>query len=230
MSWAVAAILIARYLSRESAIAVVGIQTWVGALFLAPFALAQVGQVQHWDGRSAIAFAYLVIGGSCIGLVLNTWLYRHLRPTTVALSQILIPMQALLIGGLFLSEAFDIRMLAGAALVVGAVALNAKAWPLSPPVGGQSRFTFERGRAIVAAGAQEIRRWGGGPTNVHPFHREDRLRSRHGLLAQRPASRHGSRDRVRPRDPRPLLADPASLASAPRDTLPARARRPWAGI
>jgi drug/metabolite transporter (DMT)-like permease len=59
--------------------------------------------------------------------VLNTWLFRHLRPTTVTLSQILIPMQALLIGGLLLGEAFDVRMLAGAALVVGAVALNAKA-------------------------------------------------------------------------------------------------------
>jgi len=127
ISWAIAAILITRYLSRESPVAVVGIQTWVGALFLAPFALAQVGQPQHWDARSAIAFAYLVVGGSCVGLVLNMWLFRHLRPTTVTLSQILIPVQALLIGGFALGEAFDVRMLAGAALVVGAVALNAKA-------------------------------------------------------------------------------------------------------
>ena len=127
ISWAIAAILITRYLSRESPVAVVGIQTWVGALFLAPFALAQVGQPQHWDARSAVAFAYLVVGGSCVGLVLNMWLFRHLRPTTVTLSQILIPMQALLIGGFALGEAFDVRMLAGAALVVGAVALNAKA-------------------------------------------------------------------------------------------------------
>jgi drug/metabolite transporter (DMT)-like permease len=127
VSWAVAAILIARYLSRESPIAVVGVQSWVGALFLAPFALTQLGQTQHWDGRTAIAFGYLVIGGSCIALVLNTWLYRRLRPTTVALSQILIPVQALLIGGLLLGEAFDVRMLGGAALVVGAVALNARA-------------------------------------------------------------------------------------------------------
>lgn len=127
ISWAIAGILIARYLSKESPIAVVGIQTWAGALFLAPFALAQLGQPQHWDARLALAFAYLVIGASCVGLVLNTWLYRHLRPTTVALSQILIPMQALLIGGFALGEAFDVRMLAGAALVVGAVALNAKA-------------------------------------------------------------------------------------------------------
>ena len=127
ISWAVAAILIARFLSRESPIAVVGIGTWVGALFLLPFALTQVTLPQHWDGRSIAAFAYLVVGGSCVGLVLNAWLYRKLRPTTVTLSQVLIPTQALLIGGLALGEEFSLRMLAGAALVVSAVALNARA-------------------------------------------------------------------------------------------------------
>ena len=127
ISWAVAAILIARFLSHESPIAVVGIGTWVGAAFLLPFALTQLGQPQHWDTRSILAFAYLVIGGSCVGLVLNAWLYRHLRPTTVTLSQVLIPTQALLIGAFALGEEFTLRMLAGAALVVSAVAINAKA-------------------------------------------------------------------------------------------------------
>src|SRR5437868_8438704 len=127
ISWAVAAILIARFLSGESPIAVVGVGTWIGALFLLPFALTQVSQPQHWDGRSIAAFAYLVVGGSCVGLVLNAWLYRKLRPTTVTLSQVLIPTQALLIGAFALGEAFTLRMLAGAALVVGAVVLNARA-------------------------------------------------------------------------------------------------------
>ena len=140
ISWAVAAILIARFLSRESPIAVVGIGTWVGALFLLPFALTQVTQPQHWDSRSIAAFAYLVVGGSCIGLVLNAWLYRKLRPTTVTLSQVLIPTQALLIGGLALGEAFSLRMLAGAALVVSAVALNAKA--------GASTLAVEQARSV----------------------------------------------------------------------------------
>ena len=126
ISWAVAAILIAKYLSKESPIAVVGVQTWVGALFILPFGLAQLGQPQHWTVPAAAAFVYLVIGGSCVGLVLNMWLFRHLRPTTVTLSQVLIPTQALLIGVLLLGESFDLRMLAGAALVVSAVAVNAK--------------------------------------------------------------------------------------------------------
>jgi drug/metabolite transporter (DMT)-like permease len=127
ISWAIAAIAIARFLSKESPIAVVGVQTWVGVLFILPFGLAQLGQPQHWSPASLGAFAYLVIGGSCIGLVLNLWLFRHLRPTTVTLSQVLIPTQAILIGVLAFGESFDLRMLVGAALVVSAVGLNAKA-------------------------------------------------------------------------------------------------------
>jgi len=83
ISWAVAAILIAKFLSRESPIAVVGIGTWTGAAFLLPFALTQVNEPQHWNASAILAFAYLVVGGSCVGLVLNAWLYRKLRPTTV---------------------------------------------------------------------------------------------------------------------------------------------------
>ena len=131
VGWAIAAILVTRVLSRESPIAVVGVQTWVGAACLAPFAFTQATQPQHWDGGALVAFAYLVIGGSCVGLVLNTWLFRHLRPTTVTLSQILIPMEALLIGGVALGEAFSARMLGGAALVVAAVLLNARAGSVS---------------------------------------------------------------------------------------------------
>ena len=127
ISWAIAAILISKYLSRESPIAIVGQGTWVGAAFLVPFALSQIGEPQHWNTSSVLAFAYLVIGGSCLGLVLNAWLYRHLRPTTVTLTQVLIPAQALLIGAFALGEAFTLRMLAGAALVVSAVAINARA-------------------------------------------------------------------------------------------------------
>jgi drug/metabolite transporter (DMT)-like permease len=132
ITWAIAAILIAKFLSRESPIAVVGIGTWTGAVFLLPFALTQVNEPQHWNASSILAFAYLVVGGSCVGLVLNAWLYRKLRPTTVTLSQVLIPTQALLIGAFALGEAFTVRMLAGAALVVTAVAVNARAGSSAP--------------------------------------------------------------------------------------------------
>lgn len=133
MSWAVAAIIAARVLVQESPIPVIALQTWVGAIVLLPFALSQWSAPQRWGLEAGIAFAYLVIGGSCIGLVLNLWLFRRLRPTTVMLSQVLIPTQALLIGAFALGEEFTWRMLAGAALVVSAVAVNARAGGSSRP-------------------------------------------------------------------------------------------------
>ncbi len=127
ISWAIAGIAIARYLSSESPIAVVATQGWIGSAFLLPFALLEVGEPQRWDAPAILSFAYLVLGGSCVALVLNAWLYRRLRPTTVMLSQILIPAQALLIGALALGEVLTPRMLAGALLVATAVGLNARA-------------------------------------------------------------------------------------------------------
>jgi drug/metabolite transporter (DMT)-like permease len=55
------------------------------------------------------------------------WLTRRLRPTTMTLAQVVIPAQALLIGALALGEDITWRMVAGAALVVVAVGLNAVA-------------------------------------------------------------------------------------------------------
>ncbi len=90
-----------------------------------PFAVAQAGLPEDWSFDSALALAYLVVFGSCVGLVLYLWLYRKLRPTTVTLVQLLIPAEAILIGALALGETVTLRMLGGAALVVLAVGLNA---------------------------------------------------------------------------------------------------------
>jgi len=98
--------------------------------------LTELGQPLHWTLESLLAFGYLVVFGSCVGLVLNLWLYRKLRPTTASLTQVLIPAQAILIGTLWLGEPVGVRMLGGAALVVTAVVLNAIAGgrPAAPPL------------------------------------------------------------------------------------------------
>ncbi|HEY3126110.1 MAG TPA: EamA family transporter, partial [Candidatus Limnocylindria bacterium] len=90
-------------------------------------AAAQAGQAATWSVGAALAFGYLVVFGSCVGLVLQMWLTRRLRPTTMTLAQVVIPAQALLIGALALGENITWRMVAGAALVVVAVVLNALA-------------------------------------------------------------------------------------------------------
>ncbi len=127
ISWAVGAVLQARVLRQGSPLPLVAIGTTAGSLVLLPLAAAQSGEAAHWDAGAALAFGYLVVFGSCVGLVLQMWLTRRLRPTTLTLAQVVIPAQALLIGAVALGEKITWRMLAGAALVVVAVALNAAA-------------------------------------------------------------------------------------------------------
>ena len=147
IAWAVAAILQARFLRRVAPIPTVAVGTWAAVLFLVPFALAQVGEPQRWTEASALAFGYLVIFGTCFGMVLSLWLYRKLRPTTITLIQVIVPAEAILIGTLWLGEPVNARMLGGAALVVAAVALNAVA-------GGGVPGAAERAGTAPAAAAK----------------------------------------------------------------------------
>jgi drug/metabolite transporter (DMT)-like permease len=127
ITWAIAAILQSRFLTQVAPIPTVALGTWASAVLLSPLALAQLSGGQHWTVSSVLAFAYLVIFGTCFGMVVSLWLYRKLRPTTITLIQVLVPAEAILIGTLWLGEPVTIRMLGGAALVVAAVALNALA-------------------------------------------------------------------------------------------------------
>jgi drug/metabolite transporter (DMT)-like permease len=133
VTWAVGTILQARELRQGPPIPLVAIGTCAGSLFLLPFAAAQAGEAASWNVSAALAFGYLVVFGSCVGLVLQMWLTRRLRPTTMTLAQVVIPAQALLIGAFALGENITWRMVAGAVLVVVAVALNAVAGGGSRP-------------------------------------------------------------------------------------------------
>jgi drug/metabolite transporter (DMT)-like permease len=133
ISWAVATIMQARELRQGSPLPLVAIGTCAGSLFLLPLAAAQAGEAASWSVSAALAFGYLVIFGSCVGLVVQMWLTRRLRPTTMTLTQVVIPAQALLIGALALGENITWRMVVAAALVVVAVALNAVAGGGSRP-------------------------------------------------------------------------------------------------
>jgi drug/metabolite transporter (DMT)-like permease len=125
ISWAIAAILQSRFLTNVAPIPTVALGTWASVLLLAPLALPQMSGAQHWTVASLLAFGYLVVFGTCFGMVVSLWLYRKLRPTTITLIQVIVPAEAILIGTLWLGEPVTVRMLGGAALVVAAVALNA---------------------------------------------------------------------------------------------------------
>jgi len=125
VTWAIATIVQVRLLRSGSPIPLVAIGTWAGALFLLPFGLTQLERPGSWALDTLLAFGYLVVFGSCVGLVLQLWLTRRLRPTTMMLAQLLISAEALTVGGLALGEAVTWRMLAGAAFVAAAVGVNA---------------------------------------------------------------------------------------------------------
>jgi drug/metabolite transporter (DMT)-like permease len=124
-TWAIAAVLQARFLTRAAPIPTVALGTWASVLFLVPFALTQASEPQRWTVDSVLAFIYLVVFGTCFGMVLSLWLYRKLRPTTITLIQVIVPAEAILIGTLALGEPLTYRMLAGSGLVAVAVGLNA---------------------------------------------------------------------------------------------------------
>jgi drug/metabolite transporter (DMT)-like permease len=137
ITWAIAAILQSRYLTSVPPIPAVAVGTWASALLLAPLALVQLPVGQHWTLASVLAFVWLVLFGTCFAMVVQMWLYRKLRPTTITLIQVIVPAEAILIGTVWLGEPVSIRMLAGAALVVAAVALNAIAGGGAPPAEGR---------------------------------------------------------------------------------------------
>jgi drug/metabolite transporter (DMT)-like permease len=144
ITWAIAAIMQSRFLTRVAPIPTVAVGTWASAVLLAPLAVVQLPQGAHWTLASVLAFAWLVLFGTCFAMVVSLWLYRKLRPTTITLIQVIVPAEAIMIGTFWLGEPVTVRMLGGAALVVAAVALNAIAGGGSPP-------TAERVAAAPAA-------------------------------------------------------------------------------
>jgi drug/metabolite transporter (DMT)-like permease len=133
ITWAIGTILQVRVLGQGSPLPLVAVGTWSGTVVLLPFALSEVGQPITWSVPVALAFVYLVVLGSCVGLVLQLWLTRRLRPTTMTLTQLLISAQALVIGAIALGEAITWRMLGGAGLVALAIGFNAIAGARSRP-------------------------------------------------------------------------------------------------
>ena len=127
VTWGFGTIVQVRVLREGSPLPLVAIGTWCGSVVLLPFALTQVGQPAAWTTGVILGFVYLVVLGSCVGLVLQLWLTRRLRPTTMTLSQLLISAQAVTVGAVVLGESVTLRMLAGAALVAAAIGLNAVA-------------------------------------------------------------------------------------------------------
>jgi drug/metabolite transporter (DMT)-like permease len=88
-----------------------------------------------WTGAGVGAILYLVVFGSWVGYSAYVWLLRHVPTSKVATYAYVNPIVAVLLGWLFLGESVDGYILAGAAIIVPAVALVTRAE--APPEDGE---------------------------------------------------------------------------------------------
>jgi len=105
--------------------------TWTmlaGGLLMLPFGLPEIGSLSMSTG-SALAWLYLVTIGSVVGFTAYTWLLARAPLGLVSTYAYVNPVVAILLGVLFRNESVSARMLVGAAIVVGSVAVVVKQEP-----------------------------------------------------------------------------------------------------
>ena len=110
--------------------------TWTmiaGGLLMLPLGLPEVGSLSISAG-SALAWLYLVTIGSVVGFTAYTWLLAKAPLGLVSTYAYVNPVVAILLGVLFRNESVSARMLVGAAIVVGSVAMVVRREPPSAAV------------------------------------------------------------------------------------------------
>jgi drug/metabolite transporter (DMT)-like permease len=98
------------------------------AMGLAGLVAGEASQV-HVDRMSAdsvLAFAYLVVFGSLVAFTAYVWLLRNAPISQVSTYAYVNPVVALALGALFVGEDVTLLVLAGAAVVVGSVAVTVR--------------------------------------------------------------------------------------------------------
>lgn len=101
-----------------------------GAMMLAAGLLSGESSRMHLElisGRSALAFAYLVLAGSLAGYTSYLWLLKHSTPALVSTYAYVNPVIAVLLGWAVAGEQLPPRMIVAAGFIVGALVLVTRA-------------------------------------------------------------------------------------------------------
>ena len=127
VSWAVGSFLSRRAPLPRDPFLATAIEMLAGGVILLALGLA-TGEAADLDlgavsGRSVAGLAYLSIAGSLVSFSAYVWLLRHVPISKVVTHQYVNPLVAVLLGWALLSEEITAVMLAGAALIVGSVAV-----------------------------------------------------------------------------------------------------------
>jgi drug/metabolite transporter (DMT)-like permease len=123
-SWAFGSVLAREWHVQVDTLVGAGWQmVLAGVVDVAVGLLLREHRVARWDPAGLGAVLYLVVFGSWVGYSAYVWLLRHVRTTKVATYAYVNPVVAVILGWLILGEPIDRFMLAGAAVIVPAVAL-----------------------------------------------------------------------------------------------------------
>jgi drug/metabolite transporter (DMT)-like permease len=131
--WALGSVASARLPMPEDPFAATTWTMLAGGLLMLPLGVPELGSLSVSAG-SALAWLYLVTIGSVVGFTAYTWLLAKAPLGLVSTYAYVNPVVAIALGVLFRNESVSVRMLVGAAIVVGSVAMVVRREPPSAVV------------------------------------------------------------------------------------------------
>ena len=99
---------------------------WAGVVFaMASILTGELGRLhwQHVSTTSIVALLYLIVLGSLVGFSAYVWLLRSAPLSLVSTYAYVNPVVAVILGGIFLGEAINARLLIAGGIIILAVAL-----------------------------------------------------------------------------------------------------------
>jgi len=126
VSWALGTFLSPRLRLPRDGLLSTGIQQLAGGIILVVLAAA-LGELSHlepatWSTGSLLAMGYLVVFGSLLAFTAYGWLLQHAPVSLVATYAYVNPVVAVLLGFVVLAEPITPSIVAGAAIIIAAVA------------------------------------------------------------------------------------------------------------
>jgi drug/metabolite transporter (DMT)-like permease len=127
ISWALGSFLSPRIPVPRDALVATGYETLVGGLVLTAIGLATTSESDldpsSWSSRSIFGLVYLILVGSVIGYTAYAWLLANAPIGQVSTYAYVNPVVAIALGVIVLDETVTARIVAGAVLILIAVAI-----------------------------------------------------------------------------------------------------------
>jgi drug/metabolite transporter (DMT)-like permease len=127
ISWALGSFLSPRIPVPRDAFVATGYETLIGGLVLTAIGLATTSSSEldpsGWSSRSIFGLVYLILVGSVVGYTAYAWLLANAPIAQVSTYAYVNPVIAIALGVIVLDEAVTARIVAGAVLILIAVAI-----------------------------------------------------------------------------------------------------------